>query len=439
MRKRRLILILLALCTSLTAGAQTNIRFTSLEEVFIYADNHSSTFQNSTQQNLLARYETVAANLATFNLKGDAVLSSVNNTQLPVSFLPGELVGQPVGTFKKVTLGLQYTSAATFTPQIDILSPYALAKIKIARANERLTSVNNLISKRDLYQSVAGTYYNILSDQWQIEVTRKTLENADSVVRIFRNKLEEGVSRPQDVNSAVANSLSIQDKLQQLEVELAQQYNALKTFCDIDPGVSIEIPPDKKPSSVFEPGLAATDDLSSRQYRLQQEYQVETLRADKKWFYPTLTAYGSLSWQQYSNDHLYGKSAVYPINYIGLRLTVPLLPDANKIAAVRYDRVNLRIAEIAAKHAALQDTINNIQTELDYQKAFRSYQLSAQIAVLKEEIYRKNLNIYNEGILSATDLFTSFNDWLNSSLSEQAQMANSEYSKAKILITHFVK
>ena len=439
MLKKRILIILLTIATTQAASAQTNLTISSLQDLLTYADSHSSTIQNNSQQALLTRYQTIAAKLGMLNLKGDAILSSVKNTNLPVSFLPAEIFGGPAGTYRQVTLGQRYTSAATIAPQIDILNPYAAAKIKIAKADERRTELNNLISKKELYQSIAAAYYNILSYQWQIEITVKTLQNADSIASIFTSKLAEGLLRQQDVNSAIINTLTVQDKLQQLKTEQQQQYNTLKILCDIDAGTTIQITPASNKTSTEDSTLTSTDNLSSRKNMLQYQYQIATLRADKKWFYPTLTAYGSFSWQQYSNETLYGSNRWIPINYIGLRLTIPLLPDANKIAAVRYDRVNLRITETNTRHSILQDSLNNRQAELEYQKAYTSYKLSTQIASLKEDQYRKNINIYNEGILTATELFTSFTDWLNGNLNQQAQKANTEYAKAKILITHSIK
>jgi OMF family outer membrane factor len=407
--------------------------------VFSYADSHSSTFKNATQQTILAKYQTLAAKLAQWNLKGDANFSATDNTKLPVSFLPAQIFGGPEGTFKQVTFGQKYVSNVNIAPQVDILSPFAAAKVKISRANEQLTNITNLLNKKDLYESLAGAYYNILSYQWQIAVTKESLFNADTLAQIMQNKQKEGIARPQDVSNALANQLSTQDKLQQLEVQLAQQYNSLKILCDIEPATSVTISEANKPVVVFNAALAATGNLLQQQSEWQKKYQEADLSANKKWFFPTLTFFSSLGWQQNTNDHFFDGSKWLGSNYIGLRLTVPLLPDANKIAAVKYDRINIAMAEINRQHAALQDSINNQQSQLDYQKAYKSYQLSEQVAALKQDAYQKNLDIYKEGILSATDLLNSFNDWLNSSLNTVAQLANSEYAKSKILINNTVK
>ncbi len=435
----RLFFIKIFLLLTVAANAQTALQFQSLQEVFAYADSHSSTFKNATQQIILVKYQTLAAKLAQWNIKGDANFSSIDNTKLPVSYLPAEIFGGPAGTFKTITLGQQYVSSLNITPQIDILNPYNAAKIRVAKAYEKVTAVNNLLSKKSLYESLAGTYYNILSYQWQIKVTEKSLANLDTLVHITQQKQQAGIGRMQDVNNAVANQLSAQDKLQQLEVLLLQQYNSLKILCDIDGAEPVSINTADPAKAVFDSSLAAAGHLQQTQNEVQKKYQEEDWRAAKRFWLPTVSAVGNLAWQQNSKKQFYDNSAWFGSNYIGFKVLIPLVPDANKFATVKYDRINLVIADVNLKHAVLQDSINNEQLKLDYEKAFGSYDLAGKIDLLRQDTYQKNLDIYKQGILSATDLLLSFNDWLNSSLNTVVQLANSEYAKSKININNTVK
>jgi OMF family outer membrane factor len=424
---------------SLAASGQQSLSFQSLNEVFAYADSHSNTFKNATQQAIMAKYQTLAAKMTQWNLKGDANFSLTDNTKLNTTFLPAEIFGGTPGTYQPVTFGQKYISNVTIAPQIDILNPYNIAKVRVAKASEQLTGLTNLLDKKNLYESLAGAYYNILSYTWQIDVTKNSLANEDTLVTIVQNKEKEGISRPQDVNDVLANRLSTQDKLQQLEVQLEQQYNSLKLLCDIETGTNVVISNMTLPKPGLDASLMANGNLLRLQGEKQTQYYEADLNANKRWFYPTVTLFSSFGWQQSNNNHFFDNSPWLGTNYVGLRLSVPLLPDFTKIATVKYDRINLAIAKNNLSHAALEDSINNRQLVLDYQKSYKSYNISSDITVLKQDTYYKNLNIYKEGILSATDLLKSFNDWLNSNLNSVAQLANSEYAKAKISINNTVK
>jgi outer membrane protein len=418
--------------------AQEVLSFDSLDAVFGYADSHSSPLKNATQQTILAKYQMLAAQWGKWNLQGKANFTLTDNTKLLTNFLPAEIFGGPSGTFQKVTFGQQYVSNLIVSPQIDILNPYAAAQVRLSRTNEQLTATTNLLNRRNLYESVAGAYCNILSYGWQIAVTKNSLANADTLVRILESKQKEGIVRPQDVNTALANRLLVVNKLQQLAGQREQQISSLKILCDIDPAVSLVIRGPDKPEP-FDGTLTATGDLLQRQSEWQLNYQKASLNANRKWYFPTVSLLGNWGWQQNTNTHFFDNSPWFSNSYVALRLTLPLLPDVAKMAAVQLDRVNINIAQTNWQHTILQDATNNRQLQLDYQTAYTSYRLSTQIEGLQQDSYRKNLTIYKEGILSLSDLIVSFNAWLNSSLTTASELAGNEYAKSKITINNLVK
>lgn len=431
--------VVLCCIFSKSLNAQEKLVFQSLEEVFTYADSHNTTLQNAVQQNMLAKYQTIAAKLGKWNLQGRTGFIMTANTKLNTSFIPAELFGGPEGTYRPVNFGQKYESNVTFSPQIDLINPYAAALIKTAKTNEQLTRVNNLLDKKAVYESISASYHNILSYQGQILVTRKSLDNADTLCIILQNKHREGIARKQDVNIALANRLIVQDKLQQLEVQLEQQYNMLKILADIDSVASVAITANEVTIPKVDLTITASGDLLQRQAELQVKYQEATLRADKRWFYPTLNLFSSFGLQQNTNNRFFDNSRWFGTSYIGLRLSIPLLPEVSKIATAKYDRINLQVARNNWQHNILQDRINNNQLTLDEQKAERSYRIALQIEALRKDSYYKNLDIYREGILPATDLIDSFDDWLNSSLNTVTQLANAKYARSKITISNAIR
>lgn len=435
---RHLFIYCLFVCP-LALPAQATLSFHSPGDVFNYANDHSATFKNANQQTILAKYETLAAKLSQWNVQGDATFTATDNTKLPTNFLPAQIFGGEPGKYQPITLGQKYVSTVAFNPQIDLLNPYAAAKIKLARSNEQLTNLNNLLNKKSVYESIAAAYYNIQTYHWQLNITRQSLLVADTLTQIMRNKQQQGIARSQDVNNAQANQLATQDKLQQLEVQLAQQYYSLKLLCDINPDTLVAITDTIRPEPSFDAAMIPTGHLQQQQVLQQQKYQEADLSVEKKWFMPTLSFVGYLAWQQNTNNSFFDNTRWLGTNYVGLKLKMPLLPDANKVAAVKYARINLAVATTNAQHAALQDSISNRQLGLDYQKAYNSYQLAMKVEQLKRDSYYKNLNIYQEGILSATDMLNSFNDWLNSSLNTVSQLAGSEYQKTKIQINNTIQ
>jgi outer membrane protein len=417
------------------------ITFNSLDSVFAFAERTSVTVKTATQQSLLAKWTKVAAIANTINFRNPLSFSLTDNTQLPVSFIPASVFGGRPGDLRAVTLGQQYVGNFNFNPQIDIINPYNLAKVKSSSLNKELTEVNNLLNKKNLFESIAAAFYNILAFQEQIRITKQNLSAADTLVFIAKNKYSQGIIREQDVNNLIVNQLNVKDKLNQLNISLEQQFNSLKVLCDISPLTKINIvePADYQILS-YSSELKASSALQLKSSVLQSEFMHSELRANRFSVFPTLSAVYYNAWQQNSNTGFFdSKSTWYQSQYIGLRLSVPFPPDVNKLSQNYTSKINFRIAELNAEHTKLQNDLNNQSLNLDYDKNFSSYTISKQVYELKNDNYNKSINLYKEGIISTDILLTAFTDMLVSRLNYISAKAAFEFSKSKININNTIK
>lgn len=423
----------------LNSNAQQKITFSALDEIYAYSEMNSTSFRNGIQKIIIAKYQTLESKIEMFKLKSTANISLVDNTKLGTNFMPAEIFGGVEGELKPIVFGQKYVSTFTVETQIDLINPYGAAMLKVFKANEELIAVNNLLDKKEMYENISAAYYNILCCQRQIEITRQSLLNADSLVFFLLNKHNEGFARSQDVNLAEASRLTVKDKLQQLEIQEKQQYNILKILCDIDLHTDVVIEKREIFSSAGEFNEKASGELLQRQGEWNVKYQIALLRADKRWMYPTLSLFSSFSWQESNNIDFFGTKSWLGANYIGLKVSIPILPEVPKVMSVKFDRINLETAQHNWKHSRLQDQINSGQLELDYKKAYESCQLNLKIESLQRDSYLKNFNIYKEGIISAYDLINSFEDWLKSSLNMATLLAAAEYAKSRIIISNRIR
>lgn len=436
----RVLLWISLLYYSVSSNAQNRIVIDGLTTLQRYAENHSANFKNANESVLLATYTRIASQWGVVNLTGNANASMLDNVNLPQSFIPAEFFGGKPGTFKTVTFGQQYVSNLTLNPQLDIINPSLWARINTAKANEALSKANRLITKKNLLESVAAAYYNVLSLQEQLKASRTLLGNNDTLAGITAFKYNEGILRVQDLNNIQANQLLISDKVQQLEKQLQIQIGILKGLCDIPMNTELQF--DEQLSlpyaNVVDP-IKATATLLTLQGSMQEKYQQQILNADKLWLLPNISLVSNFMIQQNTNNHFFDNQKVYFSNYYGLRLSMPIVPDVNKIANVRNDRINWQMARNNAQHAALQDSINNRQLELEYDKAFNTWRNTLLIERLKEDSYQRNLSIYKEGIFSSFELISSLNEWLNAKLNTESAAAAFQYAKARIILQNTIQ
>jgi OMF family outer membrane factor len=348
------------------------------------------------------------------------------------------MLGGKPGTVRELAFGQKYVTNYGFTPQIDIINLSAWARLKSASVNYDLTEVNNLIAKKNLFESIAASYFNIISLQNQLASLEKNASASDSVLKIITNKYNLGVAREQDKNNAEINSLSVKDKLDELKTSLEQQYNTMKTLCDIQQTSEIKINIEEKVTTSVSSLLNTKSTLEVRQKELQTAYKRSELRANRLiTFSPTLSFIFNQAWQQSSNTGFFDANAYhYSTQYYGIKLTVPFPLDVNRLALDYTAKIDYKISQISSEHTALQNNINNKQLELDYAKAYSGYVSSKKISELKGINYEKSMNQYKEGVLSTDLLLTAFTDMINAQLLFINAEAALHYAESKIKINN---
>ena len=440
-RTIKVVLPFLLLLFAITSyNAQSILQINSLDSLFKFAENNSASIKSGYQQSLSAKWTKIASIGNTINIKSPFTASWIDNTTLPVSYLPAQIFGGPAGTFKEVSLGQQFVTNYGITPQIDIINPSAWARIRSAELNKQLTETNNLIAKKNLFESISASYFNIIAIQHQIKNLEKNAIAADSILLIATNKFQQGIIREQDMNNATINMLNVKDKLNQLQFSLEQNYNSLKILCDLKMESTISIT-ETVSNTINSSAKSVTSTLFEKQSQLQASYLKSELNATRlASFSPTVSIIFNQNWQRNSNvsfnDALASK---FNSQYIGLKVSVPFPFDVNRLSSNYTSKINYNIANINYAHTALQNQVNNKQLDLDFQKASSSYITAQKVSELKEINYLKSLNQYNEGIISTEILLTAFTDKINAELNYSAAYAGLKFAETKIKINNTIQ
>lgn len=433
------LIIIISILSLATVNGQQVIRFTNPDSLISFAKKNSIAIKTGNAQALLVKYQTLYARINKFNPRASVNYAATDNTQLPVNFFPAEVFGGTPGTFKEVQSGQQYVQSVYITPQIDVINPANWEKLKSARLNEQLASVSNKLTQKTLSESIAAAYFNIVSFQQQISITSKTLLHADSILQIFQNKFEQGIIRSQDVNNAKVNKLMIKDRLQQIQNAMEQQYNLLNLLCDADAETIIEIEHIENATTTLQQPVIALNILAVTQSQLQLQYTKSEYKANKAAYYPILSLIGNWAWQENSKLHFFDNNARWiPTNYIGLRLSYTF-PDAGRLSQTATAKANWQIAEMNVKHKTKQQETENVQLYLEFKKAKEIMMVAEEIKLLKEDTYRKNLNLFVQDIYPADNLFLAFNEALTATLNYQSAVINLQYQFFKININNNIR
>jgi len=421
------------------ASAQAPLTFSNLDSLLGYATQNSVVLKNSTLQTQLSDWQKKSAKIGLVNFKMQTSFSLIDNILLPVTFLPGEAFGGAPGSFKEVTTGQPYISNLTIAPQIDIVNPANWSKLKSADINIELTEINNLITEKTHFESIAAAYYNIISLQEQINIAALNLISSDSLLLIVNGKYAQGLVRKQDLNDVTISKINLLGKAEQLKIMLAQQYLGLKILCDIPPNTELIIADKLDYESNFDLSMRTDNQLTYKVSLLKIEQLNTDLKINKMSQLPSLSLVGYSAWQQNSSVTFFDADRDW-INsqYIGLKLNIPF-PDVNKYMLSKSIEINREISQMNSEHTKLSNDMNNMQMTLDYEKALSQLSTAKEVFNLKEENYKMANEQYKMGVLPTDKLLISFNDLLASQVEYSNALALLQFQKSKITINNKIK
>lgn len=428
-------LILFSIFCGLSSFSQEERIVNSLSEVLQLSKEKNYALQNATLQMQLANLAKKTAIGNVLNPRIPATAQSLNNFEQQVSFLPGPIFGLPVGTFKEVTMGQQYTSTFSVQPQFDILNFGSIAQIKSAKINKQLVKNQNKLNEQNIYNQINGVYFNLLSFEAQKKILQENIKIAENLVLINQNKFNEGIIRKQDVNEAEANLITLQDKLSQLILNEKIQKQSLALFFENE--FNLKLTEDLNNYENIEELVSTNSKFKSENYKLQYQMMQQDLKLARLQQLPVLSFISSFNWQNLSNENYFDANSNWVnFNYVGLKVTWDFPTNVQKLATVYNKKIQLNQLKNNADHAEKENEFDNKQLEIEYEKAIEQFKNFKKIYVLKKDTYEKNFNQYQEQILPLDKLLISQNDLLISEINMVNALANIGFSKNKIVINN---
>lgn len=332
------------------------------------------------------------------------------NTQLQESVLPeGAFGGQGTGV-TRIAFGTRVNTNLSLEVSQNIYKPTINQDIKIAEKNVTLEKEVVRQTTAQIKLDIAEAYYAALFRQQERIILDSNLVRAKLYLDVWTGQLALGTVQENDVNKVKLDYQNVAIKLKRAEQNLELAINNLyknlniKTLEDIEltdslNGKEISAFPDDDISSIANnrseiKQLALTNDLNQLQY-------------DKAILgkLPTVTAYANYS-LLYQNDgfNYFEKNTWSPFNYLGVKMSVPLL-DQRKTS---LEKAEYKIRqEIGFNNWTRQK--NEVLYEVQNTKtALKNAQLNLEFAQdnyrLAEQVFKLNQQKYTLGSLLYTDL-----------------------------------
>ena len=431
--KHKLLIVILFL--PVMVWSQEKKEFHTLDEVLAFAKEKKVSFRNDIIQQNLAELNKKTAVGNAFNPRIPVSAQVIDNMNLQTNYIPAEVFGGLPGSFREITMGLQYVSTFSIQPQFDIINLGNISRIKLAKTNQELVANQQKINEWTIYDQLNGIYFNILSFQGQQQMVEQNIVIAKQILTIVNNRFEEGLVRKQDVNEAEVNLIRLQDQLSQLQfyIQIQQQNLALFFENEVNPILNQNIRDFDHKQILTE----ANNNLWVNHYQLREKVAEQEWKAAQKQQLPVLGFVSSFNWQNLSNESFFHPNSNWiRYNYVGLRLSWDLPTTVSKYSAVKEKKMQWQMAENDRIHFLRENETRNSNLLVEYEKTSSQLENFKKIQTLKEDTYQKYFDQYQENILPLDKLLTAQTDMLLSQLNVITALAGIGFSENKIIINN---
>ncbi len=396
------------------ASAQTT--FNSLEELWKYADVHSTAIRNvhyELDKTAAAKKQSHAAFLPQINTSA----SFTNNLNLQTTLVPAIIVNPKAaaGEVVPVQFGQKYIYLAGITAQLDVLNLQTWYNVKIAEETDGLNKANLANVSKSIYQQLGSQYYAYLLIKEAEKLAARSSGITDSVYSSVQHKFDEGTINEANLDLAKINKARAEQTLVNAQFQVKTILNNIKNLLDLSLADSLTINATLTKNDV-ELGAVFVEDPSVKQAYYQSRLAMSRLKASKAGFAPTVSIAYSATGQQ--NDNKFepfqsGGPTWYPASYWALRANWNIFTGGTRWLQAKQNKISQNESQMQYESVIKQAEINDDNLRLGYRKTQLLLEKAEQIMKLSFDNYQHMSERYEAGIATLDDRLNSFSDYIN--------------------------
>ena len=413
---------------------------TELQSLINYSLKHSHDIKKSDLQYQEARYqqkEAIGKGLP--QIEGTADYSKMFiSIDLPASMY--DMVGPDYAPLLDQIANMDAIYMASVGAQVTqlIYSQSYLEGLKTLKKTKELYQTLKAKTEEEVVEEVANTYYQLLTLYLQLETVDKSLVNLNEMYRIVNLNYENDLIVKTDVNRLKVNITNLEVTKQTLQNSIKLQLNYTKALAGMPSDTIFKIDTSliAKSLELRQGGFNtfSVEQVPAFQALLKQgdiyKQQIKLAQAN---YYPTLAAYGQLSYSSYNTAAQIEK--MRNMSTIGLQLKIPIFTSGANHAKVQQERVKeLGLQEDILKSEKLLN-INYQNASMEYQSACDLLTVQEENKKLAQDVYDQTSFQFKEGMASMADLINVNSDFLNAENSYNLQIVKCKLAEIKLLKT----
>lgn len=404
---------ILLVCTGV-ANAQKINEF-SAQQAVDYASQHSVQVKNALLDILIQEQTNRdVTSVALPQVSGSA--SATHYLDIPTTLLPGEIIGQPPGTFVPVKFGTKWNAGGALSLNQIIFDGQVFIALKARKGVIDLAKKQEEITEENIKANVFKIYYQLVASKTQISLLNANIARLQKLQHDIGVMYDNGFAEKIDIDKLTVQLANLETEKLKANNAISNGYSGLKLLMGMPIKDSLVLTDSLSDDQIREGVLAG----SQGNYKDRKDYQALeissklnelNIRRYKLSQIPTISFNANYSKQAQRNKFdFFDNGQWFTTSFIGLQLHIPIFSGFSTRAKIA--NAKLALNKIQNQQEALKISIDNdIQNaQNNFATAIATMDFQKKNMTLAEKVYEQTKKKYEIGTGSATDINTAQTD-----------------------------
>ncbi len=400
--------VLFILTVNGAVNAQKINSFTVLQAVD-YAKQNSVQVKNAMLDILLQEQTNKdVTSIALPQINGAASVTDYIN--IPITLLPGEIVGQPAGTFVPVKFGTKWSAGAGISLSQIVFDGQVFIALKARDGTIDLQKAILGITEENIKANIYKVYYQLIAGNTQIELLDANIDRLQKLSHDVTVMYDNGFTEKVDIDKLTVQISNLQTEKLKAQTRIQNGYTGLKLLMGMPIKDSLvltdELSDDKIRQAVLE--------SSQYSYKDRKEYQALDItnqlnglnvRRYKLSQIPTFALVGNYSLQAQRNKFdFFGNGDWFTTSFIGLQMRVPIFNGLALKARTKGARLQLQktLNQTESLKISIDKEVEDARN--NFTAAIATMDFQKKNMALAENVYNQTKKKYEIGTGSATEI-----------------------------------
>ncbi len=417
-KNKRIVLILVLLLFMQVAIGQVNNTPLSLQNCIKMGLENNNKLKQAELESLKSKLQLKEA--ISYGLPQIKVNASLDDyLSIPVTMIPGEIIGQP-GTMFPAKLGAKYNANAGVEAGQMIYNQSYFTSLQLFKKSCEISDLTIQKNREDFAYNISQIYFLIQITNLQLNLLDTNLASFKKVLDFTTQQLANGLIRKIDLDRMTVAVGNLEAEKANLLSMRDQQLNMLKYLIGIEQSKTLTLTENLESFDSYILMVDTSFSHHSDMMILSQRKELARINMElsRSEYYPSITGYAAYSFlsQCEEFDMLKKDENWYKTSLIGIKVSAPIFEGfrvKNKVGQNKIEINQLNLGMEDLKNELNTNYINALQ-KLNTNKIAASKQQDNM--KLAETIFSLTNDQYLQGLKSLTDVLNAQSEYNTSRL-----------------------